>query len=149
MAQDVPLQWAKIAAWKNEMTGKEAKFGWKVKSQPSYHAVLPVALPFGSISSSLGSLVLVPCPARWGTNPGCAQIQKCAENRSWVIHLSRYVCVSMGLVDLVAVKCLMAGFEECMSSDRVFPSLIPPGTFSADFSKVIWVSSLLCLPGHH
>lgn len=46
----------------------------------------------------------------------------------------------------MAVKCLMAGFEECMSSDGVLPSLIPPGTFSADFSKVIWVSSL---PGHH
>lgn len=34
----------------------------------------------------------------------------------------------------------MAGFEECMSSDCVLPSLFPPGTFSANFSKVIWVS---------
>lgn len=41
MAQDVPFQWAKIAAW------EEAKFGWKVKSKPSYHAVLPVALHLG------------------------------------------------------------------------------------------------------
>lgn len=49
----------------------------------------------------------------------------------------------------MAVKCLLAGFEECMSTDHVLPSLIPPGTFSADSSKVIWVSSLPCLPGHH
>lgn len=82
------------------MTGKEAKIGWKVKSKPSYHAVSPVALPCGSISSSLGSLVLVQCPARWGTNPGCAQLCKYAENRSWLIHLSRNACVSMGLEDL-------------------------------------------------
>lgn len=40
----------------------------------------------------------------------------------------------------MAVKCLMAGFEECLSSDCVLLCFIPPRTFSADFSKVIWVS---------